>query len=67
MDHELSVNMKSFDVRVAFPFGLVRSYLDFLLSYDYPVRVLIPFKIIAKAGRTSGILKEHCHAVGWLF
>ena len=48
--------MKKFDVRIAFPSGLVRSYLDFLLSFDYPLRVLIPFKIIAKASRTSGIL-----------
>ena len=41
---------------LAFPSGLVRSYLDFLLSFDYPLRVLIPFKVIAKASRTSGVL-----------
>ena len=45
--------MSWFNVKVAFPSGLVRSYLDFLLSYDYHLRVLIPFKIFAK---TSGIL-----------
>ena len=48
--------MSWFDVRVAFPSGLERSYLDFLLSYDYPLRVLIPFKIIVKASSASGIL-----------
>ena len=48
--------MNKFDARIAFPFGLVRSFLDFLLSFDYPVRVLIPFKVIAKASRTSVIL-----------
>ena len=48
--------MNWFDVRIAFPFGLVRSYLDFLLSFEYPLRVLNPFKKIAKASRTSGIL-----------
>ena len=36
--------MNWFDVRVAFPSGLVRSNLDFLLSYDYPHSVLIPLK-----------------------
>ena len=41
---------------IAFPSGLVRSCLDFLLSFGYPLRVLIPFKVIATAGRTSGIL-----------
>ena len=40
----------------SFSSGLARSYLDFLLSFDYPVRVLIPLKVIAKASRTSGIL-----------
>ena len=45
------------DVRIAFLSGLVRSYLGFLLSFDYyPLRVLNPFKVIAKASRTSGIL-----------
>ena len=44
------------DVRIAFPSGLVRSYLDFLLSFDYPLRVLISFKVIAKASKASGIL-----------
>ena len=39
--------MSWFDVRVGFPFGLLRSYLDFLLPYDNPFRVLLPFKIIA--------------------
>ena len=39
--------MKKFDVRIAFPSGLVRSYLDFLLSFDYPLK---------EASRTSGIL-----------
>ena len=33
----------------AFPSGLAKSYLDFLLSFDYPLRVLIPSKVIAKA------------------
>ena len=50
------VDISWFDARVAFPSGLVRSYLDFLLFYDYPLRVLIPFKVIAKASSTSGIL-----------
>ena len=49
MDPKLSV--------IAFPSGLIRSYVDFLLSFDYPLRVLISFKVIAKASRTSGILK----------
>ena len=49
--------MNWFDVMTAFPSGLARSYLDFLLSFDYPLRVLIPLKVIAKASRTSGILK----------
>ena len=44
------------DVRIAFPSGLVRSYLDFPLSFDYSLRVLIPFKVIAKASRTSGVI-----------
>ena len=48
--------MNKFDVRIAFPSGLSRSYLDFLLSFDYPLSVLIPLKVIAKASRTSGIL-----------
>ena len=48
--------MNQFDVRIAFPSGLARSYLDFLLSFDQPLRVLIPLKVIAKASRTSGIL-----------
>ena len=56
MDHKLSVNILKFDVRTAFPSGLARSYLDFLLSFDYPLRVLIPLKVIANASRTSGIL-----------
>ena len=48
MDPKLSVNMigmNQFDVRTAFPSRLVKSYLDFLLSFDYPIRVLIPFKL----------------------
>ena len=49
--------MNYFDVRIAFPSGLTRSYLDFLLSFDYPLRVLIPFEVIAKASRTSGYFK----------
>ena len=36
-------------------FPLVRSYIDFLLSFDYPLRVIIPFKVIAKASRTRVI------------
>ena len=48
--------MNCFDVRIAFPFRLVRSYLGFVLSFDYPLRVLIPFKVIAKTSRMSGIL-----------
>ena len=48
--------MNQFDIRIAFPYELARSYLDFLLSFDYPLRVLIAFKVIAKASRTSGIL-----------
>ena len=59
MDHKLSVNIlliSLIDVRIAFPSGLARSYLDFHFSFDYPLRVLIPFKVIAKASRTSGIL-----------
>ena len=56
MDHKLSVNIVKFDVRIAFPSELARSYLGFLLSFDYPLRVVISLKIIAKASRTSGIL-----------
>ena len=48
--------MNWFGVRVASRSGLIRSYLDFLLSYDYPLRVFILFKIIAKASSTNGIL-----------
>ena len=48
--------MNLLDVRIAFPSGLVSSYLDLLLSFDYPLRVLIPFNLIAKASRASGIL-----------
>ena len=48
--------MNQFDIRIAFPSGQARSYLDFLLSFDYPLRVLIPLKVIAKESRTSGIL-----------
>ena len=47
--------MNQFDVRIAFPSGLAKSYLD--CSFDYPLRLLIPFKVIAKASKTSGILK----------
>ena len=54
-------DMNQFDVRIAFSSGLVRSYLDFLLSFDYPLRVLVPFKVIAKARRTSGILIPSKH------
>ena len=32
-------------IKIAFPSGLVRSYLDFLLSFVYSVRVFIPFKV----------------------
>ena len=39
MDHKLSVNILKFDVRIAFPSGLARSYLDFLLSFDYPLSI----------------------------
>ena len=35
------------DVRIAFPCGLVRSYLEFVLSFGCSPRVLIPFKVIA--------------------
>ena len=48
--------MNWFNVRIAFPSGLVRSYLDFLLSFGYPLRVVIHFKVIAKASRANGIL-----------
>ena len=51
---DLRLSILWFDVRIAFPSRLTRSYLDFLLSFDYPLRVLIPFKVIAKASRTSG-------------
>ena len=47
--------MNQFDVRIAFPSGQARSYLDFLLSFDCPLRVLTPLKVVAKASRTSGI------------
>ena len=47
--------MNLFDVRIAVPSGLVRSYLDFLLSFACPLRLLIPFKVIAKA---SGVLRS---------
>ena len=43
------------DVRIAFPSGLIRSYLDFLLSFDYPLRVLRGVLFIVRAG--SGIIK----------
>ena len=46
-------------VRVAFPSGLVRSYLDFLLSFVYLLSVLIPFTVIAKTIWTSGILSTN--------
>ena len=32
------------------------SYFDFLLSFDYPLKVILPFKVIAKASRATGIL-----------
>ena len=48
--------MHKFDVRIAFPSGLVRSYLDFLLSFDYHLRALIPLKAIIKSSSASGIL-----------
>ena len=38
---------------MAFPSGLTRSCLDLLLSFNYPLRVLIPFKIIAKESRST--------------
>ena len=44
------------NVMTAFHSGLVRSYVDFILSFDYPLWVLIPFKVIAKASRESSIL-----------
>ena len=50
-------DMNQFDVRIDLPSGLLRSFLDFLLSFNYALRVSIPFKVIAKASRTSGILK----------
>ena len=50
------MDISCFGVRVAFLSGLVKSYFYFLLSYDYPLRVLIPFKVIAKASSTRGIL-----------
>ena len=57
MDNKLSVNIYEL-VRCqdSFSLGLAKSYLDFLLSFDHPLRVLIPLKVIAKASRTSGIL-----------
>ena len=39
MDHNLSVNILKFDVKIAFSSGLARSYLDFLLSFGYPLKV----------------------------
>ena len=48
--------MNQFNVRTAFPSGLVRSYVDFLLSFDYPLWVLIPFKVIEKVSGANGIL-----------
>ena len=42
--------MNQSDVRIAFSSELIRLYLDFLLSFNYPLRV-IPFKVIAKASR----------------
>ena len=53
------VDMSWLDVRVAFPSGLVRSYLDFLLSFDYPLKVLIPLKVIAKASSTRNVDYEN--------
>ena len=50
--------MNWLDVRIAFPSGLVRSYLDFPLYIDYLLRILFPFKVIAKASRASGILRS---------
>ena len=35
---------------------LPASVSEFYLSFNYPLRVLILFKVIAKASRTSGIL-----------
>ena len=35
---------------------IVRSYLDFLLSFDYPLRALILFKVFAKASRAGDVL-----------
>ena len=48
--------MNQSDVRIPFPSGIARLYLDFLLSFDYLLSVLIPLTVIAKASRTSGIL-----------
>ena len=41
--------MNYFDVMIALPSGLVRSYLDFLLSFDYPLRVIIPVSTLRHA------------------
>ena len=49
-------DMIYFDVRIGFPSGLVKSYLDFLLSFNYPLGVLIPLNVIAKESRSSGFL-----------
>ena len=38
--------MNYFDVRIAFPSGLARSYLNFLLSFDYPPGVSIPLMLM---------------------
>ena len=46
----------NFNVRIAFLSGLAKSYLG--CSFDYPLGVLIPFKVIAKTSRTSGILNN---------
>ena len=49
--------MNWFDVNVAFSSGLVKSYNDFLLSYDYPLRVLIPFKNNCKGKQNVSVLR----------
>ena len=48
MDPKPSVN--------SFPLWTRRSYLDFLLSFNYPLRVLFLLKVIAKANRKSSTL-----------
>ena len=56
-DNKLSVNILWVSLMsgwIAFLSGLAKSYFD--CSFDHPLSVLIPFKVIAKASKTSGIL-----------